>query len=115
MADKQETLASGAMVDKKTVMAYVAEHKLGEHFQAALQHAVDTQTDDPLGEAGKFLLERSSGLSRGHWYNSIRGARAKLSALDCEVTTHRTCQPLDERILMAVGKGDIRLLNADFL
>ena len=48
-------------------------------------------------------------------FEKLKNAELRLKQLEAEVTAHRACQPLDERILTALGKGDICLLNADFL
>ena len=42
-------------------------------------------------------------------------AEAQLRQLSAEMITQRALQVLDERVLMTLGKGDIRLLSADFL
>ena len=49
---------------KEEAQAYITKHKLQEHFQAALQHIVETMPDDPLKAAAKYLTEQVEGVRR---------------------------------------------------
>lgn len=46
---------------KKTMeeaQAYLDKHQLQKHFEAALQHVINEQPEDPLAAAAKYLLGR---------------------------------------------------------
>ena len=50
---------------KESVEAYLAKHKLADHFQSALQHVTATQPDDPLAAAAKCALRARDALRTG--------------------------------------------------
>lgn len=56
------------MPSKESVQAYIAKHNLQAHFEAALQHVVTEQPDDPLAAAALFLTNRQ-GVNR--WDMSV--------------------------------------------
>lgn len=44
-------------VTMEAAQAYITKHNLKEHFEAALQHVVALQPEDPLKEVARFLTE----------------------------------------------------------